>query len=427
MFQETKIRLFCRAALGMCLCAAFLFAFSAKAALVINEINYSPAGADDKHEWLEIYNSGPESIDLTGCKLNDGDTETNHGFNAPPENNSRGQMTLASGSYALLADDAATVAADLPGYSGTIIDTVLNLLNSAAEIKILDKDGVIIASTAYSKDMGGDGNGKTLEWNGTAFAESLADGGTPGATNGTSAPSTPEPSSSPLSSPTPESSRAPAYQFSKEIFIAEFLPNPETSQKEWLELFNAGNQIVDLSGWWLDDANSVRTQSIPEGTKINPGEYLVLTFENSLLNNDGDKIKLVWPDGQFVHVISYGEAKKGWSASRLETRWLWSNQPTPGEPNKKSLIILPPEKPPYQPAQETVDEIQETPIAPAKTRPPVSATPAPSSLPLSASASQAVPPGIPAFWLLGAAVLLSLLMGLIIIYFRRQDRIDSQQ
>jgi len=156
---------------------------SATAGLIINEIMYNLAGVDDKHEWIELYNASSSEINLEGFKINDGDDSTNHSFNAPPKNNSRGSMTIPPQGYLLLADDAVTTALDLSNYSSSIIDTVFTLPNISGVLKIINKEGKEICSASYSKQMGASGNGKTLEWGGTQFIESLILGGTPGAQN----------------------------------------------------------------------------------------------------------------------------------------------------------------------------------------------------------------------------------------------------
>ncbi|MEK7067428.1 MAG: lamin tail domain-containing protein, partial [Patescibacteria group bacterium] len=218
------------------------------AQVIINEIMYdlpSP-GTDDKHEWVEIYNNGASPVDLTDYKFNDGDTATNHSLNIPPKNSSRGSMTLDAGGYALLAGDAATLIADLPNYIGTIIDTVINLSNTSATLKLLDKDGIEIASTAYNKDMGAAGNANTLESDGAGLKESLVDGGTPGLANSIlSSSATPSPtlsgSPAPASAATASPTPTPGYQYSQKVFINEFLPWPASDDKEWVELVNSDN------------------------------------------------------------------------------------------------------------------------------------------------------------------------------------------
>ncbi len=181
--------------------AAFLFCFkvaNANGDLIINEIMYDLPGVDEKHEWLEMYDAGDQEIDLTGWKINDGDDATNHALNPPPKNNSRGSLILTPGSYLLLAGDAKTVAGDLPDFNGTVIDTAIRLPNSSGTIKILDEKGQEIYTTFYSKDLGGAGDGKSLEWDGVKFVPSTASGGTPGKINSVLAQDPPLPQAATL-------------------------------------------------------------------------------------------------------------------------------------------------------------------------------------------------------------------------------------
>jgi hypothetical protein len=134
--------------------------------------------------------------------------------------------------------------------------------------------------------------------------------------------------------------------YSEDILINEFMPWPETG-KEWVELLNSGAQTIDLSAWQVDDsAGQSAPQKIIEGTLIEPNQFLVIELKNDILNNQGDQVRLIWPDGQLLHSISYQNAKRNYSSSRFEDgTWLWTDQPTPGQENKKSApkYSLPPQ------------------------------------------------------------------------------------
>jgi len=74
------------------------------------------------------------------------------------------------------------------------------------------------------------------------------------------------------------------------MFINEWMADndgvvtdPKDGQAEsWFELFNPGNQTVDLSGWYLTGNVAKRSQFlIPDGFQLSPGGYL-----------------LVWADGE---------------------------------------------------------------------------------------------------------------------------------
>jgi hypothetical protein len=48
---------------------ALLLPGSASAAPILSEVFFNPTGADDGLEWIEIYNAGPSTVDLSGYSL----------------------------------------------------------------------------------------------------------------------------------------------------------------------------------------------------------------------------------------------------------------------------------------------------------------------------------------------------------------------
>jgi len=155
----------------------------------------------------------------------------------------------------------------------------------------------------------------------------------------TLAPSdSPAPTSTSEALPTPSTTN---YQYSQQVFLNEFVPWPEEETKEWVELINLDNSAINLSGWQIDDAdNSTNPQIIPANTFIPAGQFLVITFNKNTLNNDGDKVRLLWPDGQIVHAVSFSKASQGQAVAKFDGGWLWTNQPTPGQANKKSFFAV---------------------------------------------------------------------------------------
>jgi len=173
-----------------------IFVFGATNEVVISEIMYDLPGTDSKHEWIEILNTSDTEIDLTGWKFNDG---SNHLLNEPPKNGGQGSLKILAGEYLILTGDATTFLTDHPGFSGTVIDTVMSLKNTSATLKILDSEGNEIDSVTYENAWGADGNGKTLEKidpqganTQNNWQESAPDGGTPGILNSSGAETPPE-------------------------------------------------------------------------------------------------------------------------------------------------------------------------------------------------------------------------------------------
>jgi hypothetical protein len=105
---------------------------------------------------------------------------------------------------------------------------------------------------------------------------------------------------------------------------------------DWIELYNIGNQTVDLSGWAIQDANADNKFAFPEKLLIFPKEYLVVTednlkfksvhqaIENRIgdfkfgLSSDGDAIYLYDNEGVLIDWIHYG-VKSPWPVEPYAT------------------------------------------------------------------------------------------------------------
>lgn len=415
--------------------------------VIINEIMYDlQVGSDDGHEWIELYNNSSSDIDLTDGKINDGDDDIKHKFNTTTAKTpSRGSLILPAGGFLILAGDASKIASDLSGYQGSIIDTTFSLKNASGQLKIFNKDDSELASISYIKELGAAGNGKTLEWDGAALKESLVDGGTPGEANsvlfsnaGSAAPSdSPAPTLSPKATPTPT---AINYQYSQKVFLNEFLAWPEDGAKEWVELINFENSAVNLSGWQIDDDdNSTAPQIVPADTTISANGFLVISFNKSTLNNDGDKVRLLWPDDQVVHSVAFDKATQGQAVAKFDSGWLWTNQPTPGQTNRKSLIakiesvinsastikISPKEENVSAPAKNSfiTSAAKTATLAPTVSASPVSYN---SSQPNLLATASNLPNKKPnSFLALGGVILLAVLASGSLVYWRRRQQVDS--
>lgn len=141
-----------------------LFPASVFASVSISEVMYDPAGSDDGHEWIEIYNSGA-SLDIAKWKLFEGGS--NHGITAYA-----GGSALASGGYAVLADNPQKFLADWPNFSGQVFDTVFSggLNNTNGEtLTLRDGTGADVDSVTYNPALGGNGDGNSLQKVGTSF------------------------------------------------------------------------------------------------------------------------------------------------------------------------------------------------------------------------------------------------------------------
>jgi uncharacterized protein YdeI (BOF family) len=137
--------------------------------------------------------------------------------------------------------------------------------------------------------------------------------------------------------------------YSQDIIINEILPNPEGSDTaaapngEWIELYNRSSQKINLAGWKLDDliSSGSKPYAIDSKIFIEPNEYLVFYYGQTkiCLNNNGDEVNLINPQGKIISACSYQEKSDEQTslARGKDGQWYWSVEPTP---NKENLITI---------------------------------------------------------------------------------------
>jgi len=133
-----------------------------------------------------------------------------------------------------------------------------------------------------------------------------------------------------------------------DVRINEVFPNPSGSDDgaEFVELFNDGDDVIDLSGWHLEDGSGRSDYTFSDESAIGPEDYLVLYKKTDFsfsLNNDEDSLTLKNSDGEVVFSVDYESAREDQSWNFDGEQWHWSEEITPNEQN---------------PAREEVPEIE---------------------------------------------------------------------
>jgi hypothetical protein len=137
--------------------AIFLITFSiANAQVVISEVMYDIEGSDSGREWIEITNTSASSIDISGWKFLE--NETNHGLTLIA-----GSVNVPSGSSVIIVDNSDKFFIDNPSFSGTVFDSSFSLKNTGEQIAIRDADLNDIDSLTYDIELGAGGDGNTLQ------------------------------------------------------------------------------------------------------------------------------------------------------------------------------------------------------------------------------------------------------------------------
>lgn len=149
------------------------------------------------------------------------------------------------------------------------------------------------------------------------------------------------------------------------LILNEFLPDPKAPlATEWVELKNRSSLEVDLNGWQIGDANSVKLITSNQ-IRVSPGEYVVLAQDSleftsfypfysgrliqpvgwSVLNNSGDALKLldsfnILADS-FDYASGYGD---NFSWSRVESgvdEGIWGrSENSGGSPGELNRVVF---------------------------------------------------------------------------------------
>ncbi len=148
-----------------------------------------------------------------------------------------------------------------------------------------------------------------------------------------------------------------------DIFINEFMAlntstvmDPQGEYEDWVELFNPGNEAVNLTGYHLsDDPNSPARWAFPPGTIIPPEDFLIVWCDsdpldlglhtNFKLSASGEAIGLYGPVGAGTPVIDeyiFGLQTADISLGRFPDgteQWTFFDHPTPGASNSSLVPV----------------------------------------------------------------------------------------
>ncbi|NJM08222.1 lamin tail domain-containing protein, partial [Candidatus Gracilibacteria bacterium] len=119
------------------------------------------------------------------------------------------------------------------------------------------------------------------------------------------------------------------------IRLSEFLPAPrERFAQEWVELQNTSDNTIELGGWQLDDAEGGSSPIVlTADQRVAANNFLLIELSKALLNNDGDTLRLLAPDGTVVDEVVIDASRPDHSFSLIEGVWDDNAEPSPGNPN----------------------------------------------------------------------------------------------
>ena len=330
------------------LATLFAWVSSASGDVVINEIMYNPdalLGPDDDYEWVELYNTGSTSVNLSGWKLWD-TNPLNEPFIVPSN------TVLEAGEYLVICSNLGFVyiTYGITNVIGNFGDK-FGLGNGDDTVVLLNASGNEIDRVAYNDaypwPFQPDGGGPSLErinplapsnaphnW---APSVPLSDYGTPGRQNSLFSDGSPSP-----------------------VVITEIHYHPASSSEEdeYVELYNTSSSPASLGGWQFTNGFSFTFAS---GTTLGPFEYLavcknterartIFGIENvvgdfeldSSLSNGGETIVLRDNTGRLVDFVPFSD----------EAYW-----PTAADGYGPSIECINPAVPNHDPANWTAGDV----------------------------------------------------------------------
>lgn len=292
-------------------------AMACSGTVCLNEALPNPNGLDDdtwpNGEWMEIYNSGSTPVDVLNWRLvNKANKILTFGSSSIVgfESGNSTSWTIQPGDYMVIARNGSSN---------------FYLTNTADWITMEDSSGNTMDQAS---------------WNSTASGISLEEDSSNSMNDWIS-----------TNSPTPGSvNSAAAAPVSSDLVISEVMPNPWPSDDnaswpggEWVEIWNSGQNDIDLTGWSIvDNAGNTlpfnASHLVGPSTIIGADEYRIIAVNSStswgVLNNGGETLRLLWPNGTLSSSVSWTDSESGFSLmEQIDSSWSNSPFPTPGSQN----------------------------------------------------------------------------------------------
>jgi len=267
-------------------------------AVLINEV-YS-RGVPDAPDWVEIYNNSDSQVDISGYKIYDSGGESGA---KPKKEFPTGSVIAARGFLVIVVDDGTE-----SGFGVSSTGEELWLANVNAEVV----DNITVSAMEDTQSFGCYPDGSdNLQLLNTI-------------TRGTS--------NSPGVAP-------------EKIKINELYSKGDSTNPDWVELYNAGTTDVDLGAYKIYDsggqAGTKPKLQFPTGTILTPGSFLVIVVDgegesNFGLSGNGETIWLEKGDGTLADSVIFPALEDGQSYGRYPdgaNNWQILYVPTPGAAN----------------------------------------------------------------------------------------------
>jgi len=302
-------------------------ALAAPTDILLSEV--SIAGIEASDEFIELYNQGDTSLDLSGLQLR---RRTSSGSESSIKVFAKNSIILAHG-YFLWANSQGIF--KIPFADSETSSSALAPDNSIGLFTKSGVDGVLIDSIAWGK--GAPFSPATPAFPNpekqTSLTRALA---TLSWSQGIVTPTNSKGVIwvTPVPEPIPEPLPLPG---ANTVRFNEVFPNSAAKgdQGEFIELYNLGNTSQDISGWIIRDATKTGKYTFPTGTLFLADTYLVITDQTFTLslNNTNETLSLFDATGAVIDTMNYEKTKEDVSLNFTTSGWR-GGRPTPGKINE---------------------------------------------------------------------------------------------
>ena len=355
----------------------------APGSVLINEVAWAGTLASTSDEWIDLWNPGADPIPLAGWSLTDsGDISVAlageigaHSLYLLERTNDQTVSDIAADRIYTGSLNNSGETLELSDPAGNLIDTANASggawpAGDAAARASMERHGLLDLAANWATFPGVGGNG--ADANGNPIA------GTPRQPNAPTSATPTATASGPIGTPFP----------AEAVIINEvaWAGTLASTSDEWIELFNPGDQPIDLTDWTLTDDGDIDIGL--KGT-LDSGDYYLLERSDDGtiadiaadriytggLANGGERLRLIDPSGSEIDIVNpgagawpAGDAERRSSMERANGKWRTFTgyfglghdadghavRGTPGGPNS---ILFPTPTPTWIPGRIVINEV----------------------------------------------------------------------
>ena len=126
------------------------------------------------------------------------------------------------------------------------------------------------------------------------------------------------------------------------IFFNEIFPNPpgKDDGQEWIEIYNNGSRNVSLKNWRISN-KSKKGPLISDEIILKPQSLSIIPARFlPTLGNSQETLKLLDQNEQMIDQVSYESAPEAQSYSLINSDWQWLKLISPGQENRESAEVI---------------------------------------------------------------------------------------